>query len=138
MQNIILTLNETDDTLNETDDTMNEKDLNFFYANNDNDENTTNGENTTNDDIYDIVNLTLFYNINYTLKGIVQIMQYYDIYKGKNKLLKTELIQMLLFYETDPANKVIVEKRLRLWSNIQELKQDAYFSKYISFTPFNI
>ena len=131
MQNIIFTLNETDDT-------MNEKDLNFFYANNDNDENTTNGENTTNDDIYDIVNLTLFYNINYTLKGIVQIMQYYDIYKGKNKLLKTELIQMLLFYETDPANKVIVEKRLRLWSNIQELKQDAYFSKYISFTPFNI
>jgi hypothetical protein len=26
-----------------------------------------------------------------------------------------------------------VEKRMRLWQNIQELKADSYFSKYILF-----
>jgi hypothetical protein len=127
MQNIIFTLNETDDkTMDKSASfaAINDYDLNFL----DNDEE---------DAIYDIVSLTLFYNTNYTIKGIIQILQYYGIYKGKNKLLKDELIQMLLFYETEPANKIIVGKRLRLWSNIQELKQDPYFSKYISFNPFN-
>lgn len=123
MQNIIFTLNETDDKTMDKSAAfaaINDYDLNFL----DNDEE---------DAIYDIVSLTLFYNTNYTIKGIIQILQYYGIYKGKNKLLKDELIQMLLFYETEPANKIIVGKRLRLWSNIQELKQDPYFSKYISF-----
>jgi hypothetical protein len=123
MQNIIFTLNETDDkTMDKSGEfaAINDYDFNFL----DNDEE---------DAIYDIVSLTLFYNTNYTIKGIIQILQYYGIYKGKNKLLKDELIQMLLFYETEPANKIIVGKRLRLWSNIQELKQDPYFSKYISF-----
>ena len=127
MQNISFTLNEPDDkTLDKSGAfaAINDYDLNFL----DNDEE---------DAIYDIVSLTLFYNTNYTIKGIIQILQYYGIYKGKNKLLKDELIQMLLFYETEPANKIIVGKRLRLWSNIQELKQDPYFSKYISFNPFN-
>jgi hypothetical protein len=27
----------------------------------------------------------------------------------------------------------LVEKRLRLWENIKELKKDKYFSKYIIF-----
>jgi hypothetical protein len=123
MQNIIFTLNETDDKTMDKSSAfaaINDYDFNFL----DNDEE---------DAIYDIVSLTLFYNTNYTIKGIIQILQYYGIYKGKNKLLKDELIQMLLFYETEPTNKIIVGKRLRLWSNIQELKQDPYFSKYISF-----
>ena len=127
MQNIIFTLNETDDKTMDKSAAfaaINDYDFNFL----DNDEE---------DAIYDIVSLTLFYNTNYTIKGIVQILQYYGIYKGKNKLIKDELIQLLLFYETEPANKIIVGKRLRLWSNIQELKQDPYFSKYISFNPFN-
>ena len=127
MQNIIFTLNETDDKTMDKSGAfaaINDYDFNFL----DNDEE---------DAIYDIVSLTLFYNTNYTIKGIIQILQYYGIYKGKTKLIKDELIQMLLFYETEPANKIIVGKRLRLWSNIQELKQDPYFSKYISFNPFN-
>ena len=48
-------------------------------------------------------------------------------------MVKEELIQVLLFYETDLGNKLQVERRMRLWQNIQELKADAYFSKYILF-----
>jgi hypothetical protein len=130
MQNIIFTLNETDDkTIDKSSAFATINDYLNFLDNYDNDDD---------DDNYDIDSLTVFYNKNYTLKGIVQILQYYGIYKVKNKLLKDELIQMLLFYETDPANKIIVGKRVRLWSNIHELKQDPYFSKYIIFNPFNI
>jgi len=80
---------------------------------------------------YDIEQLKLYYNTNYTIKTLLQILQYYGL--QKNKMVKEEIIQVLLFFETDPANKLTVEKRLRLWNNIQELKADSYFSKYILF-----
>ena len=80
---------------------------------------------------YDIEQMKLYYSTNYTIKGLLQILQYYGL--PKNKMVKEELIQVLLFYETDPDNKFKVERRMRLWSNVQELKADAYFSKYILF-----
>lgn len=82
-------------------------------------------------DTYDIEQLTLYYNTNHTIKSLLQILQYYGI--QKSKMIKDEMIQVLLFFETDPLNKYIVEKRLRLWNNIKELKDDPYFSKYILF-----
>jgi len=83
------------------------------------------------DTFYDIEQMKLYYSTNYTIKGLQQILQYYGL--PKNKMIKDELIQVLLFYETEPENKFQVERRLRLWSNIHELKADAYFSKYILF-----
>jgi hypothetical protein len=83
------------------------------------------------DEIYDIDQLKYHYNVNYTTKGLSQILQYYGL--PKNKMVKEEMIQVLLFYETDPDNKVVVERRMRLWQNVQELKMDPYFSKYILF-----
>ena len=80
---------------------------------------------------YDIEELKLYYNTNYTLKALLQILQYYGL--QKNKMVKEEIIQVLLFFETDAANKLTVDKRLRLWHNIHELKADSYFSKYILF-----
>jgi hypothetical protein len=89
-------------------------------------------EETFNDDShYDIEHWKLYYSTNYTIKGLQQILQYYGL--PKNKMVKEELIQVLLFYETDLGNKLQVERRMRLWQNIQELKADAYFSKYILF-----
>ncbi len=78
----------------------------------------------------DIEQLKLYYN-GYTVKNLSQILQYYGLHK--NKMVKEEMIQVLLFFETEPANKFAVEKRMRLWQNIQELKADPYFSKYILF-----
>jgi hypothetical protein len=79
---------------------------------------------------YDIEQLELYYK-NYNVKSLIQILQYYKIYK--QKMVKDELIQVLLFFETEPNNHDIVFRRVRLWQNIQELKDDPYFSKYIMF-----
>jgi len=81
-------------------------------------------------DNYDIEQLTNYYN-SYTVKSLSQILQYYGL--QKNKMVKEEMIQVLIFFETDLANKFTVKHRVRLWKNIQELKLDPYFSKYILF-----
>ena len=83
------------------------------------------------ENMYDIEQLKHYYDTHFTIKSLTQILQYYNI--QKNKMVKEEIIQVLLFFETDPVNKMVVERRLRLWKNIQELKADAYFSKYILF-----
>lgn len=68
---------------------------------------------------------------NYTVKSLGQIMDYYEL--NKKNLKKDEIIQTLVIFESDPQNEPLVEKRLRLWENIKELKKDKYFSKYIIF-----
>jgi hypothetical protein len=75
--------------------------------------------------------LELHYKINHNVKTLSQILQYYNIQKGK--MLKDEMIQILVLFETDYNNIDIVQRRLRLWKNIEELKNDSYFSKYILF-----
>ena len=82
------------------------------------------------DKLYDIEELELYYK-EFNVKTITQILQYYGIYKSK--MIKDEMIQVLLFFETDKNNHDIVFRRVRLWKNIQELKDDSYFSKYIMF-----
>jgi len=81
-------------------------------------------------DLYDIEELTKYYTA-YTIKDLLQILQYYGL--SKNKMIKNEIIQMILFFETDQNNKTVVERRVRLWNYVQELKADPYFSKYILF-----
>ncbi|MEX0598453.1 MAG: hypothetical protein WD512_18370 [Candidatus Paceibacterota bacterium] len=68
---------------------------------------------------------------NYTVKSLGQIMDYYEL--NKKHFKKDEIIQMLVIFETDQANSPLVEKRIRLWENIAELKKDKYFGKYIIF-----
>ena len=79
----------------------------------------------------------IYYKSNFNVKQITQILTYYGIQKsinnGKGKMTKDEMIQVLLFFESDPLNRERVQKRLRLWKNIQELKADSYFSKFILF-----
>ena len=107
-ENIIFTLSEQDKVSDETEElTLSD----FFY--------------------YDIEQLKILYTTHYTIKNLQQILQYYGL--QKNKMVKDEMIQVLLFFETDKANQSVVERRLRLWQNIQELKADPYFSKYILF-----
>ena len=66
-----------------------------------------------------------------SVKTLTQVLQYYGIYKSK--MVKDEMLQVLVFYETDIQNEIQVQRRLRLWRNIKELKADPYFSKYIIF-----
>ena len=81
---------------------------------------------------------TLRYNELYTLymtysvKSLLQIMNYYNI--QKKRLLKEEIILFLINFELDFMNQEIVSKRIRLWENIIELSQDNYFKPFITFT----
>lgn len=121
---------------------METENINFFLLEDENN-NKHKNENTivdlsnfiNDDDIqehqtYDIEQLGLYYK-EYNIKSITQILQYYGIYK--RKMIKDEMIQVLLFFETDEKNRDIVFRRVRLWQNIQELKDDPYFRKYIMF-----
>jgi len=93
---------------------------NLDYDNYDNYDNTE----------FEIEQLMLFYN-DYTVKSLTQLLQYYCIYK--KKMVKNEMIQILSLFETQKENTTIVKKRMRLWRNIEELKADPFFGKYIMF-----
>lgn len=79
----------------------------------------------------DINDLKIYYEENFTLKEVSQVFQYYGL--QKNKMVKDEMLQLLVLFETDPVNKMVVERRMRLWRYIQELKTDPFFKKYILF-----
>ena len=79
-----------------------------------------------------IEELEHYYASIYNVKQLTHILHYYGIQK-KGKITKDELIQLVLFFELEPANKDIVQRRMRLWENMEELKNDPYFSKYILF-----
>ena len=73
--------------------------------------------------------MNVYYQSNYNVKELNHILYYYGI--NKSKMVKDEMIQVLLFFETDPENLDKVMHRRRLWQNITELKTDAYLGKYI-------
>jgi hypothetical protein len=86
---------------------------------------------------YNYEELYILY-LSYTVKSLTQIIDYYGINKyninNKKKLVKDEIIQMLIFFELSIENRDIVLKRQRLWNNIAELSNDNYFKNYIMFT----
>jgi len=82
-------------------------------------------------DIDNHVALELDYSTNYTVKTLGQILDFYEI--TKRKLRKDEMIQIIVMFELDPINIGIVENRKRLWENLNELKEHAFFSKFILF-----
>jgi len=71
----------------------------------------------------------LEYEINYTVKMLTQILEYYKI--CKRKLKKQDMISKIVEFETDVQNIEMVERRRMFWQYIAELKQDEYMSKYI-------
>jgi|SRR6056300_48810 len=85
---------------------------------------------TNNDNNINIEEMIIFYN-NFNVKYLSQILQYYGIYKPK--MIKNEMIQILVLFETQDENKDIILTRIRLWKNIEELKSHSFFGKYIMF-----
>jgi len=73
----------------------------------------------------------LDYEMNYTVKMLIHILEYYKI--GKRKLKKTDMITKIVEFETNEQNIEIVQRRRLLWQYIVELKEDEYTSKYIIF-----
>jgi hypothetical protein len=72
----------------------------------------------------------LDYDLNYNVKYLTHILEFYGMKKGK--LNKKEIIERLLEFEFDTINNLpIVEERKRLFDNFIELKNDKFFSKFI-------
>lgn len=76
--------------------------------------------------------LEVEYSTSYNVKGLSQIMDYYEL--SKKNMRKDEMIQLIILFETDPTNFKVVTRRRRMWQHIHELKRDKYFSKFILFT----
>jgi hypothetical protein len=76
--------------------------------------------------------------MSYTVKSLTQIMNYYGINKqninNKKKLVKDEMIQLLILFEVEENNRASVLKRRRLWQNMAELSADPFFKPFIMFT----
>jgi hypothetical protein len=114
--------------LNESDDFESETDLSLILNNLDNLDNFTSDE-------YDIESIKLSkvvdYQMNYTVKQLFVICEYYGIKNLKTKCNKDEIISILVDFECDYANEEVVSKRRNMWFYINELKTDKFMKKYI-------
>ena len=80
----------------------------------------------------------LHYDINYKVKQLLQICEYYGIeYYGTskdiriNKCNKSDVLNTLIIYENNIENQERVNKRKKLWHYINELKNDKFMKKYV-------
>lgn len=87
------------------------------------------------EDIIDTSIYVLNYNLNFNVKQLLQICDYYGIAKTmrQQKCNKDEIIMMLVDFETSEENCEIVTKRQLLWYYVNELKNDSFMKKYIFF-----
>jgi hypothetical protein len=76
---------------------------------------------------------TMDYEINYTLKQLLRICDYYGITKEikANKLKKEDIISFLIDFEENVNNTIIVYKREQLWFYMNELKNDNFMKKFL-------
>ena len=81
----------------------------------------------------DRISKIINYNINYSIKDLYLICHYYDLLKSikKQKYNKEIIIQIIVEFESNPENFLIVNKRLNLWFYINELKNDKFMKKYV-------
>ena len=96
--------------------------------------------NKLNDDFtpHDIIDTSIYvlnYNLNFNVKQLLQICDYYGIAKTmrQQKCNKDEIIMMLVDFEASEENCEIVTKRQLLWYYVNELKNDSFMKKYIFF-----
>lgn len=109
-------------TLSELLDEIN-NDVNFDFINQIN--NLSNGE--------IIEAMCNEYKINYTVKELLLICDYYGIAKEmkNNKYNKDEIINTLVNFENDPINDDIFMRRQSMWYYIDKLKNDKFMKKYV-------
>jgi hypothetical protein len=81
----------------------------------------------------DMIPYFVDYQINYTIKQLLMICDYYDISKicKMNKCNKEEIIHHLMVFENDLENIEIVLQRKNLWFYLNELKKDKFTKKFV-------
>jgi hypothetical protein len=75
----------------------------------------------------------LNYDMNFTVKQLLLICQYYGLLKDVkiNKMKKQDIIEQILMFENNNDNYDMVIRRKELWYYINELKQDKMMKKFI-------
>ena len=139
-ENILINI---DDSCEKNDDDNNN---NFKYNENDDEQNDLesilkeiNDSSLLDDYNFNEQNLTLLmtkaldFEMNYNVKQLLTICDYYGLLKEvkTNKLKKQEIISVLLDFEENIENSLIVYKRKQLWYFMSELKNDKFMKKYI-------
>ena len=121
-ENVFFSLDETTVEFNNEDIINNLLD-DFDYTNQIN--------NLTSEEIME--SLSIEYKINYNVKDLLLICEYYGISKELKvqKFSKEMIIYFLVDFENDLLNNTIVMKRKKLWSYIDILKNDKFMKKYI-------
>lgn len=92
--------------------------------------------------------LELDYSLNYNMKMLTHIGNYYEILKSKYsqgqqkttkkrniaaKMCKPELIKNIVAFETDAMNHHVVYQCKKMLENIEEIKSDKYFASFVIF-----
>ena len=77
--------------------------------------------------------ISLDYKLNYTVKELLLICEYYGIAKELkvHKCCKDIIIQFLVDFESITANNTIVLRRQEMWRCINILKNDKFMKKYV-------
>ena len=70
------------------------------------------------------------YDLNYTLKQLGMIYEYYNIGKITN-LKKADIIQAIVVFEHDVENYEILMRRQQLWHYLEELKADKFMKRFV-------
>ena len=87
-----------------------------------------------NNNIYDndtVISEIQNYDLNYTIKQLLLICDYYGLTKHAKLLKKCEIISLIMMFEKNTENIDIVVKRKRLWFYLNELKKDKNTKKFV-------
>ena len=78
-------------------------------------------------------NEELYYNEACTIKDLLKICYYYGIDKSvkASKCKKQDIITTLLYFESQPENFELVQKRNRMWAYITELSNDSKMKQFV-------
>lgn len=136
-ENINFFLNDDLDDLDNLDNTDNKNNLNHTDDNNItltdilkeiNDDKEIYLQNTEN-----LYHEFINYNINYTVKQLLQICEYYNISKAvkMTKCNKEDIINTIVLFESNQDNYNIVCRRKQLWFYINELKDDKFMKQFV-------
>ena len=128
-ENIFFSIDNNEDNLeNKEDETDNLSDL-LNEINNHDFVNQMN--NFSDEEIFQV--MCYEYKINYTVKELLLICDYYGMAKEmkSNKYNKEEIINVLVQFENNPINNDIFLRRQSMWYYINKLKNDKFMKKYV-------
>ena len=71
------------------------------------------------------------YELNYTVKQLLIICDYYNLLKQTRNMKKQEIISLIIMFESTTENYDLHNKRKKLWMFMNELKNDKIMNKFI-------